>query len=88
MAPTRGADRAIGSDRNRSKTPSLMSVLRLTPIEDEKDFTDVVVDLAARGIPVTEIALRLPSLDEVFFTLTGKGVPADVPADLDKEVSV
>ncbi|MDX6231508.1 MAG: oleandomycin transport system ATP-binding protein [Nocardioidaceae bacterium] len=59
--------------------------LLTTPIEDEKDFTDVVVDLAARGIPVTEIALKLPSLDEVFFTLTGKGVPEDVPADLDKE---
>ena len=59
--------------------------LLTTPIEDEKDFTDIVVDLAARGIPVTEIALKLPSLDEVFFTLTGKGVPDDAPADLDKE---
>jgi oleandomycin transport system ATP-binding protein len=65
--------------------------LLTTPIEDEKDFTDVVVDLAARGIPVTEIALKLPSLDEVFFTLTGRAgatdvsSPEDVPADLDKE---
>ena len=27
--------------------------------------------LGAAGIPVTELSLRLPSLDEVFFTLTG-----------------
>lgn len=60
--------------------------LLTTAIEDESDFTNIVVDLASRGIPVTEIALKLPSLDEVFFTLTGKGVvPDDVPADLDKE---
>ena len=31
-APTSGADRAIGSDRNRSKTPFSMSWLRLTPM--------------------------------------------------------
>ena len=27
--------------------------------------------LAAAGIAVTELSLHLPSLDEVFFTLTG-----------------
>ncbi len=31
-APNSGADRAIGSDRNRSKMPFWMSVLRFTPI--------------------------------------------------------
>ncbi len=67
--------------------------LLATPIEDEKDFTDIVVELATRGIPVTEIALKLPSLDEVFFTLTGKAgagatdglSTADAPTELDKE---
>lgn len=56
--------------------------LLTTPIEDEQDFTNIVVDLASRGIPVTEIALKLPSLDEVFFTLTGQGA---VPAEPTKE---
>jgi len=59
--------------------------LLTTPIDNEQQFTEVVVDLAARGIPVTEIALRLPSLDEVFFTLTGKGAVPDDATDLDKE---
>ena len=47
--------------------------LLTAPIDDEQQFTNVVVDLASRGIPVTEISLSLPSLDEVFFTLTGQG---------------
>jgi oleandomycin transport system ATP-binding protein len=33
---------------------------------------DVVPRLAAAGIAVTELSLHLPSLDEVFFTLTGR----------------
>lgn len=44
-----------------------------TPIEAESDFTAIVADLATRGIALTEISLSLPSLDEVFFTLTGQG---------------
>ena len=31
-APSSGAERGIGSDRNRSNTPLSMSVLRFTPI--------------------------------------------------------
>nr|BFE76956.1 hypothetical protein GCM10020092_102570 [Actinoplanes digitatis] len=31
-APSSGAERGTGSDRNRSKMPFAMSVLRLTPI--------------------------------------------------------
>lgn len=58
--------------------------LLTTPIEAEKDFTAIVADLAARGIALTEISLSLPSLDEVFFTLTGQG--ASTPADTDKEL--
>jgi oleandomycin transport system ATP-binding protein len=46
------------------------------PVDDEQQFTNVVVDLSSRGIPVTEISLSLPSLDEVFFTLTGQGASA------------
>ena len=57
--------------------------LLTTPIEREQDFTEIVVDLAARGIALTEVALKLPSLDEVFFTLTGQGTS---PAAADKEL--
>ena len=35
-----------------------------------------VARLAAAGIAVTELSLHLPSLDEVFLTLTGRGRPA------------
>ncbi|MFB4305315.1 ATP-binding cassette domain-containing protein [Actinomadura sp. GTD37] len=40
--------------------------------DGEGAFTEAVRRLDAAGIGVTELALRLPSLDEVFFTLTGR----------------
>jgi oleandomycin transport system ATP-binding protein len=42
-----------------------------TPADAAQHFTDVVGALGSAGIDVTELALRLPSLDEVFFSLTG-----------------
>ena len=56
------------------------------PIEREQEFTAVVADLAARGIGLTEISLALPSLDEVFFTLTGRGDRPDPSTSTDKEL--
>jgi len=41
------------------------------PADGDEAFTDIVWRLNHAGISVTELALRLPSLDEVFFTLTG-----------------
>jgi oleandomycin transport system ATP-binding protein len=41
------------------------------PVEDDTAFTEIVRRMDAAGIGVTELSLRLPSLDEVFFTLTG-----------------
>lgn len=41
--------------------------------------------LNADGIRVTEFSLHLPSLDEVFFTLTGSR--AETTADTDEELS-
>jgi oleandomycin transport system ATP-binding protein len=35
--------------------------------------------LDAAGLPVAELGLRLPSLDDVFLTLTGR--PADAPEE-------
>ncbi|WP_214324964.1 ATP-binding cassette domain-containing protein [Nonomuraea sediminis] len=41
------------------------------PVGGDAAFTEIVARLAGAGIAVTELSLRLPSLDEVFFTLTG-----------------
>ncbi|MED7924138.1 ATP-binding cassette domain-containing protein [Nonomuraea sp. LP-02] len=41
------------------------------PVDDAAAFTEIVRRLDAAGLAVTELSLRLPSLDEVFFTLTG-----------------
>jgi oleandomycin transport system ATP-binding protein len=47
--------------------PGLLSV----PVDDAAALPDVVRALQERQIPVTELALRLASLDEVFLALTG-----------------
>ncbi|WP_422743255.1 ATP-binding cassette domain-containing protein [Micromonospora sp. WMMD754] len=49
--------------------PGLLTV----PVEGDAPFTAVVRRLDDAGIGVAELALRLPSLDEVFFTLTSHG---------------
>ena len=43
------------------------------PVAGGAAMTETVQRLAAAGIAVTELSLNLPSLDEVFFTLTGHG---------------
>lgn len=47
------------------------------PVDDERAFADVVRGLEAADVAVVELALRLPSLDEVFFTLTGRHSATD-----------
>ena len=42
------------------------------PVAGDHALADAVAALAAAGIAVTELSLHLPSLDEVFFTLTGR----------------
>jgi oleandomycin transport system ATP-binding protein len=42
------------------------------PVPDDKVLPVVVHELTERAITVTELSLHLPSLDEVFFTLTGR----------------
>jgi oleandomycin transport system ATP-binding protein len=41
------------------------------PVESDATFADVVRRLGEAGITASELSLHLPSLDEVFFTLTG-----------------
>ena len=43
-------------------------------VKDDSALHTLVSELALARIPVTELSLRLPSLDEVFFSLTGKPV--------------
>ncbi|MGW0180531.1 ATP-binding cassette domain-containing protein [Nocardia sp. NPDC003345] len=53
---------------------------RLTAaLPDAGDTTDLLIGLRERGIAVEEINVSRPSLDEVFFTLTGH--PADTETD-------
>jgi oleandomycin transport system ATP-binding protein len=51
------------------------------PVDDEAVLTAAVARLATEGIAVTELSLHLPSLDEVFFTLTGRPGEADSRKD-------
>ncbi len=50
------------------------------PVADDGVLALVVPRLAAAGIAVTELSLHLPSLDEVFFTLTGRPTPQGAAA--------
>jgi oleandomycin transport system ATP-binding protein len=42
------------------------------PVVGDEVLAEAVARLSAAGIAVTELSLHLPSLDEVFFTLTGR----------------
>jgi oleandomycin transport system ATP-binding protein len=41
------------------------------PVNGSRALTEVVLGLDAAGVDVAELSLRLPSLDEVYFALTG-----------------
>ncbi len=71
------ADVTGGSPERRRD--GLLSV----PVRGDEAMTRTVARLAGVGIAVTELSLHLPSLDEVFFTLTGR---TDA-AGLDEEVA-
>jgi oleandomycin transport system ATP-binding protein len=47
------------------------------PVPGEQLFSPVVARLAQDGIGVDELSLHLPSLDEVFLTLTGHGTTTE-----------
>ncbi len=54
-------------------TPELQAQGAVTvPVDGDAVLGQVVPRLAAVGITVTELSLQLPSLDEVFFALTGR----------------
>ena len=47
------------------------------PVQSDEALTETVARLATAGIGVTELSLHLPSLDEVFFSLTGRTASED-----------
>lgn len=49
------------------------------PVADDEALAATVARLGAAGIAVTELSLHLPSLDEVFFTLTGRPASDETP---------
>jgi ABC-2 type transport system ATP-binding protein len=44
-------------------------------------LADVVRDLDAAGVRLDDLAVRRPTLDDVFLALTGHGAVADIPAE-------
>jgi oleandomycin transport system ATP-binding protein len=63
----------------------------LVPVLSDEQLTAVVGAVTARGITISSITTELPSLDEVFLSLTGHraSAPQDArPADDREEVAV
>jgi oleandomycin transport system ATP-binding protein len=56
------------------------------PVAGDAALTEAVARLATEGVPVTELSLHLPSLDEVFLTLTGDPGPGAARPDTTREV--
>ncbi len=51
---------------------------RLTvPMSDPDRVTDLLVAFRDEGVHLAEMSVQQPTLDEVFLTLTGKGIPDD-----------
>jgi oleandomycin transport system ATP-binding protein len=59
---------ALGDGAPESPGRGVLTV----PVKDDTALGAAVQRLQAAGIAVTELSLHLPSLDEVFFTLTGR----------------
>jgi oleandomycin transport system ATP-binding protein len=54
-----------------AKAEEIRGGVLAVPVADDSALTIAVARLAEAGIAVTELSLHLPSLDEVFLTLTG-----------------
>ena len=77
------AVRAAVADLVPFDTPALDAAGELTvPVHDPAVLVRLADRLAATGLPVAELGLRLPSLDDVFLTLTGRPAePAAAPEE-------
>jgi ABC-2 type transport system ATP-binding protein len=60
---------------------------RLTaPMQNPDLVTDLLVTLRDEGIRLIELSVQKPTLDEVFLTLTGNGVPSDAADESELEL--
>jgi oleandomycin transport system ATP-binding protein len=60
-----------------AKAEEIRKGVLAVPVADDSALTESVARLAAARIAVTELSLHLPSLDEVFFSLTGRTASND-----------
>ncbi|MEV4770281.1 ATP-binding cassette domain-containing protein [Micromonospora humida] len=74
LAPTAAILSQVGSG---APADEIRRGVLAVPVTDDSALTESVARLAAAGIAVTELSLHLPSLDEVFFTLTGRTAADD-----------
>ncbi|MFJ6082200.1 ATP-binding cassette domain-containing protein [Streptomyces sp. NPDC092369] len=91
LRPLAGALDALGITGLATTTVDPDSGTLLVPILSDEQLTAVVGAVTARGITIGSITTELPSLDEVFLSLTGHkaSAPQDaVPTDTREEVAV
>jgi oleandomycin transport system ATP-binding protein len=67
-----GETAAIVGELARAPVDSATRGTVSVPVAGDELLAEAVTRIADAGIAVTELSLRLPSLDEVFFTLTGR----------------
>ncbi|GAA3081522.1 ATP-binding cassette domain-containing protein [Streptomyces rectiviolaceus] len=89
LRPLAGALDDMGLTGLASSTVDTESGTILVPILSDEQLTAVVGAVTARGITIGSIATELPSLDEVFLSITGQkaSAPQDVRPELE-EVAV
>ncbi|MNN74042.1 hypothetical protein D3C81_1902050 [compost metagenome] len=56
---------------------SAVSAKITAPMGNADEVTDLLIALRAAGIPLSEMSVQKPTLDEVFLSLTGHGVEDD-----------
>ncbi|HWK26459.1 MAG TPA: ATP-binding cassette domain-containing protein [Solirubrobacter sp.] len=83
--PERLAETATLIGELAGASPDVTRGAASVPVAGDDVLADAVYRLTEAGIAVTELSLHLPSLDEVFFNLTGRTVstpaaPEEIPA--------
>lgn len=71
----------VGTREPEQPAPDLLSV----PVTSDTALTDIVAALAHQNIAVSELSLRLPSLDEVFYSLTGQRQQAETKEEVNAD---
>ncbi|HEY0260929.1 MAG TPA: ATP-binding cassette domain-containing protein [Lacisediminihabitans sp.] len=77
LADTEDVLRAIHTVLGAQGTVSPEASRITVPMTDVGRVTDLLVTLREAGIRLTEMSVQKPTLDEVFLTITGRGVETD-----------